>query len=487
MKRILSLTVCLCLVCVLCTGVQAAGSVTDTLTVKVGYFGMETDRYVELATYHWSELYNALPLYQTAYSFFRSVDDGTYNTVIDSAYGFYISDLLDYAGVYAGDVNTIAFYTQDQSVGYFTSFTYADLFYTQRYYFNDLAAHIQPVYDEEVNFVEFNADEAWNDCWTVQPMLALEDSWASYEIGTEHTAPNYSSLGTGNRFRLLFGQSYPLERRTNQTAKYTHTLYITLQGTPKIVDTLPPLDGTIGSHTVTFQMSVGQQNLRDALAEYLNIASSDSDILEITGITVTPDAQYSDLATITLQYTVHAEGNVELSFGFGGTAVTENQTVTTHKPDTNDPAAPNDPLTPKPSEPGGDPNAPTGPGGQNQNPQPSENGDNTNPMTPQTPTTPPATEAPQPSEPGKTEAPEPIEGPGGVRMYALPDELAAQLIGGGPEQEPKKSDPEPVTVLPVTQEDDSRILLLTGAGALLLAALGALSALRYYSKGRKKQ
>ena len=84
----------------------------------------------------------------------------------------------------------------------------------------------------------YDGDEAWNDCWTVQPMLALEDSWVSYEIGTEHTAPNYSSLGTGNRFRLLFGQSYPLERRTNQSAKYTHTLFITLQGTPKITEEL---------------------------------------------------------------------------------------------------------------------------------------------------------------------------------------------------------------------------------------------------------
>ena len=131
--------------------------------------------------------------------------------------------------------------------------------------------------------------------------------------------PNYSSLGTGNRFRLLFGQSYPLECRTNQSAKYTHTLFITLQGAPKITEEPPELDGTLGSHLATFQISIGQQALRDALAQYLDIASSDSSVLEITGITVTPDAQYSDLATVTVHYTVHAEGEVELSFGFGGT------------------------------------------------------------------------------------------------------------------------------------------------------------------------
>ena len=164
-------------------------------------------------------------------------------------------------------------------------------------------------------------------------MLALEDSWVSYEIGTEHTAPNYSSLGTGNRFRLLFGQSHPLECRTNQSAKYTHTLFITLQGTPKITEEPPELDGTLGSHSATFQISVGQQVLRDALAQYLDIASSDSSVLEITGITVTPDAQYSDLATVTVHYTVHAEGEVELSFGFGGTSIAENRQVTTKQPE----------------------------------------------------------------------------------------------------------------------------------------------------------
>ncbi len=476
MKRILPFLLCFCLVCVLCTSAGAAGSVTDTLTVKVGYFGMETDRYVELATYHWSELYHALPLYQAAYSFFRGMDDGTYNTVIDSAYGFYISDLLDYAGVYSGDVSTIAFYTQDQSVGFFTSFTYADLFYTQRYYFNDLAAHIQPVCDEDGSFVEFNADEAWNDCWTVQPMLALEDSWASYEIGTEHTAPNYASLGTGNRFRLLFGQSYPLERRTNQTAKYTHTLYVTLQGTPKIVDTLPVLDGTIGSHTVTFRMTVGQQALRDALADYLNIASSDSSILEITGLTVTPDAEFSDLATVRLTYTVHAEGNVALSFGFGGTAVTENQTVATHKPGTSEPD------DPKPTENGsGDPTTPSE--GVGDTPQPSEPGAPTAPT--DAPEAPTAAPAEPPSEALSAPAPDtPADNPGAVRMYALPDELVQQLTGSDPAA-PAVPAQAPVTVLTVPPEDDRLLLLLTGAGALVLAALGALSALRYYTKGRK--
>lgn len=471
MKRKLSLLFAGLLCLSLCLGAEAAGTVTDTLTVRVGYYGMEQDRYVEVATYHWSELYDALPLHYEAYSFFRSTDDGTYNTVIDSAYGFYLADLLDYAGIYSGDISVVAFYTRDQSVGFFTSFTYADLFGTQRYYYNDLSAHISPVYDENGTLTGYDGDEAWNDCWTVQPMLALEDSWVSYEIGTEHTAPNYSSLGTGNRFRLLFGQSYPLECRTNQSAKYTHTLFITLQGTPKITEEPPELDGTLGSHTATFQISVGQQALRDALAQYLDIASSDSSVLEITGITVTPDAQYSDLATVTVHYTVHAEGEVELSFGFGGTSIAENRQVTAKQPEEK-PTEPTKPAetTPstEPSEgPGGGPSAPTG------GAEPRET----------TPSTASLSEA-APAEPAPTEPTAAVD-PDTIRMYALPDALAAQLQSGGQAEAPGAADPVPVTVVTVQPEDDRRLLLLTGAGALALAVLGALCALRYYTRGRR--
>ena len=300
-------------------------------------------------------------------------------------------------------------------------------------------------------------------------MLALEDSWVSYEIGTEHTAPNYSSLGTGNRFRLLFGQSYPLECRTNQSAKYTHTLFITLQGAPKITEEPPELDGTLGSHTATFQISVGQQALRDALAQYLDIASSDSSVLEITGITVTPDAQYSDLATVTVHYTVHAEGEVELSFGFGGTSIAENRQVTTKQPEER-PTEPTKPAetTPstEPSEgPGGGPSAPTG------GAEPRE-------------TTPSAS---MPSEAAPSEPVEPTAAvdPETIRMYALPDALALQLQGGGQAEAPGAADPIPVTVVTVQPEDDRKLLLLTGAGALALAVLGALCALRYYTRGRR--
>ena len=50
---------------------------------------------------------------------------------------------------------------------------------------------------------------------------------------------------------------------------------------------------------------------------------------------------------------------------------------------------------------------------------------------------------------------------------------------------PGAADPIPVTVVTVQPEDDRKLLLLTGAGALALAVLGALCALRYYTRGRR--
>jgi len=75
--------------------------------------------------------------------------------------------------------------------------------------------------------------------------------------------------------------------------------------------------------------------------------------------------------------------------------------------------------------------------------------------------------------------------PDTIRMYALPDALAAQLQGGGQAEAPGAADPVPVTVVTVQPEDDRKLLLLTGAGALALAVLGALCALRYYTRGRR--
>lgn len=490
-RRVPALLTALLLLLSLAAPGLAAGQVTDTLTVKVGYFGMETEQYAEVGTYHWSELSQNLPIVENAYSFFRSGTDGVYRTVIDSARGFSISDLMDYVNINIQDIQSIQFYTKDQEIGYFTSFTNAELFETPRYYFNDLSSRIEPVYNDAGEVVEYNADSAWSDCWEVAPMLALEDSWATYELGTEHTAPNYESMGTGNRFRLLFGQAYPTEVRTNQSAKYTHTLFVTLNGTPPVPE-LPELDGTIGSHTIQFDMSLSNGTLREALAQLLNISSSDSSVLEIKSVTVTPSSEYVDLATVTVTYEVHKEGAASLSIGLGGAPVTSSPTITTHDP------------TPTPIEPDPQPTLPVLPdtptqpdnGNGQGNGSGSGNGNGSIP----TPTTPAPTTAPTEAT---TEPPTELGVPDGlnpadtapvplpeqmVRMYALDDSVARQLMQKG--EQTVQTDAQnggaaahAPTVAPAIEERDDRLtLLLVALGAILTAAAGGAAACAYYQK-----
>lgn len=503
-RRVPALLTALLLLLSLAAPGLAAGQVTDTLTVRVGYFGMETEQYAEVGTYHWSELSQNLPIVENAYSFFRSGTDGVYRTVIDSARGFSISDLMDYVNINIQDIQSIQFYTKDQEIGYFTSFTHAELFETPRYYFNDLSSHIEPVYNDAGEVVEYNADSAWNDCWEVAPMLALEDSWATYELGTEHTAPNYESMGTGNRFRLLFGQAYPTEVRTNQSAKYTHTLFVTLNGTPPVPE-LPELDGTIGSHTIQFDMSLSNGTLREALAQLLNISSSDSSVLEIKSVTVTPSSEYVDLATVTVTYEVHKEGAASLSIGLGGAPVTSSPTITTHDP------------TPTPTEPDPQPTLPVlpdtptqpdngnGQGNGSGNDQSNGNGSgngNGNGSIP-TPTTPAPTTAPTEATEATTEPPTELGVPDGlnpadtapvplpeqmVRMYALDDSVARQLMQKGeqvaqPDAENGGAAAHAPTVAPAIEERDDRLtLLLVALGAILTAAAGGAAACAYYQK-----
>lgn len=312
----------------------AAGTVTDTITIKVGYWGIDTDDYTEKATYHWTELDDnvggALASHEAAYSFYKEGANYRFGTVIDSARGFYLEDLIEYAGVSLRDIQSISFYTADKDIGYFTSFTSNELFRTERYYFNNLAGYLTPIWKnekkEKMESVLLDS-RAWNDKTVVKPMLALEDSWASYDAGTENTAPNYTSMGTGNRFRLLFGQTSPQESRTNQTAKYVHTIYIALKGVPKVKQDKVELSDKVGAHTVTFNVSAGDEAMIQELIDKLKWSSSDESVVKIKNISMQAADKYNDAITVTIDYETLKAGKAYLNGSYLGLSV-EGGTVT---------------------------------------------------------------------------------------------------------------------------------------------------------------
>ena len=79
-----------------------AGIATDTLTINVGYQG---GPFLTKATYNWKDLDDVyggvLNSHKVVYSYYSGnrSDHSTGRNVIVSARGFYISDLLEYAGI----------------------------------------------------------------------------------------------------------------------------------------------------------------------------------------------------------------------------------------------------------------------------------------------------------------------------------------------------------------------------------------------------
>ena len=288
---------------------------TDYISVRVGYIGMELNEYVLVGKYHWSELSNKLPTYEIAYSYFQSGNSKKkYNAIVDSANGFMVSDILDYAGIYYGDVRNLKFYVEDHK-GIQAAFDRSSLFAT-RYYFDDLAGHRTVEYDNNYNVVSYSFDDAWNARYKVEPMLALEDNWESFNEEFEHIGPNFESMGSGSRFRLEFGQRTPTETMTSSSAKYVSCIYVTLNGQPEIGE-MPELDGSYGSHEVEVTVSANNESIRNALSDLMKINSTNKDVLVISGVNVTSSDVYSDLATIRISYEIVGDGEASISFGIG--------------------------------------------------------------------------------------------------------------------------------------------------------------------------
>ena len=291
-----------------------AETVTDTLTIKIGYWGMPETEYVTKAEYHWTQLQKELPVYEQAYSYFRDKENRSYAVIVAAARGFYLEDILNHAGVNVSDVENISFYTNDYAAGAFTSFTPSQLLSEPRYYYDNLASHINNEFNDAGILTGYSVDpSAYDNREQVPTMLALESNWNTFEAGTENTNPVFSGLSTGSRFRLLFGQTDPTEMRTNQSAKYVHTIALTIPGSPEIKGGSGDYTGKImlstklGRHTVTFDVAADEAML-DTIRQKLVWTSSDDSVLRIENIAMDPSAEYDDAVTVRIDYEVLKEG-----------------------------------------------------------------------------------------------------------------------------------------------------------------------------------
>ena len=307
MKKLLTRLALLLLLCAAMTLPALADAVTDSVSVCIGYFGWSEEEYVEKARFSWQELDDWYGGSLDTHEEFYSYCNGGGRTYLVFARGFYIRDLLEYAGVDVNSIASIDFFTKDHSNGAYRSFTKYALLDQPRYYFPNLAA------DPETGelYAWDGGDDLWVGAYQVEPMLALEDytEWDTSGYDFESYVDE-SLFSTGSRFHLFFGQSSPEEAATNSAAKYVYKILVTFSGTPVLSSEESNLDLVIGSdHALHVTADAEDDALSGYVQEHLQYASSDPSVVSVD--------QYGKLH-------VNAEGDAVITASFGESSVSVN-------------------------------------------------------------------------------------------------------------------------------------------------------------------
>ena len=283
-------------------GVSASGAVTDTISIHIGYFGWTEEQFIEKVTYHWRELDSLfggiLDTHELVYSYYSG--GRTYHA---AARGIYIKDLLELAGIDFGSISSIDFFTRDQTIGAYRSFTKSSLFDMPRYYFPYLAA------DEETGEpYAYHGGDLYDGAVRVESMLALEDItiWDNVGYMFEETYDR-NMFSTGNRFHLFFGQLSPQDANTSSAAKYVYKLFITFTGTPVLSTEDSNIELIVGNNFRMIVNASAEDALLNAYVEDNLTWTSDDESV------VTVDA-FGNL-------TVIAEGQATITASFGVASV----------------------------------------------------------------------------------------------------------------------------------------------------------------------
>ncbi len=254
-----------------------ADSVTDTISVYVGYFGWSEDEYIEKATFHWTELDDmaggALDTQTVIYSYYSGS-----RTYLAAARGFYVRDLLTLAGIDFGSIGSIDFFTKDHANGAYRSFTKASLFDMPRYYFPNLAAN-----EETGEIYPYDGDEVWNGASSVEAMLALED-YTEWDVPGAEFERLYdpAMMNPNARFHLFFGQSYPEEASTSSAAKYCYKLLITFLGKPLLSAEQTDMELKIGSgNKIELNIDAEDGLLNDFVRNNITWSSGDESVISV--------------------------------------------------------------------------------------------------------------------------------------------------------------------------------------------------------------
>lgn len=210
---------------------EFSGYKAESLTVSVGYFG---GPYYQKAVFSEAQL-RALGTVKADYTFI----DNMPSVVIDHVEGVRLADVMDAAGIDINSIQSFNFWTNDKKGGYYTSLTKSELIDTPRYCYYSLPDN----FDSETGTGNASAGDIKE---RVETVLALGDDWNRCIAGGEFGS-DYMNLNTNTRYRLIYGQTDTHTRTANSSAKWIHTIEVTLGGAPTVSLSDSSLEGKVGS------------------------------------------------------------------------------------------------------------------------------------------------------------------------------------------------------------------------------------------------
>ena len=197
---------------------EFGGYPSDTLSIQVGYAG---GPFFEKRLFTLAEI-SAMNLVYADYTFI----DNMPSVIIAHVKGVRLADLIDAAGIDAGDVSYFHFWIRDKSEASYTSFRKSELLDTTRYCYYSLPDNFD--YDEgagnELATVDFER---------VDTVLALADDWNRALAGASFGS-DYMNLNENTRFRLIFGQTDAVTNTASRSAKWVYAISVELSGEPEI-------------------------------------------------------------------------------------------------------------------------------------------------------------------------------------------------------------------------------------------------------------
>ena len=286
------------------------------VSVTVGYWGEEEYVKDEVSL---NQLASACGTHREIYTW---ISNGS-SPGTTEAEGIYLLDLMDYFGVDIGSVECYNFYTVDASTysgstqqwttgqllgnrySFAECFQYAVDDYEQdrEDYMKNPESHytIQDIYDFDNR--KYTSD-AWNQRYSVEPMLALKTKSSTWKGYVPASNLNFSNLDSNGKPMLMFGQAGRNDITRNLMAQMITKIHVWYEGSPEIKFETEEVEGKVGEKKqTTLVVSTPDDFLSKKIADKVEVQSSDSSVAEI-----------SEDGTVTIK----GEGTAQLTATYNG-------------------------------------------------------------------------------------------------------------------------------------------------------------------------